>query len=86
MTAPKRDTKLIDLYVERNPNKPGRDEAVITSSGVPVWSVVAYFQGVADLDKVACDFELPLEAVKGALEYYYQNKDVIDARIEANDA
>lgn len=76
---------LVKKYVERHPHKPGRAEVVIAGTGIPVWALIAYWQGVGDIDKVAADYELPLEAIEAALEYYRENAAIIDNRLEENE-
>lgn len=77
---------LVEEYIERHPHKAGRAEVVIKGTGVPVWALVGYWQGVGDVKKVADDYELPIEAIEAATEYYRQNKAVIDNRLEENQA
>lgn len=79
-----RRAALVKKYIERHPHKPGRAEVVIVGTGIPVWALVGYWKGVGDVKKVAADYELPLEAIEAALEYYHQNEAVIDNRLEEN--
>ncbi len=78
---------LIQKHVEQNPYHPGRGEARIIGTGIPVWALVAYRQAAhGDIARVATDYELPVEAVEAAMVYYEQNRAAIDARLEANEA
>ena len=79
------DHGLIHEYIEPNPHRPGVDEARLRGYGVAVWALIGYWLGVdGDADRVARDYDVPLSAVKAAVEYYRQYKSQIDARIEAN--
>lgn len=79
--------QLIARHIEPNPQRPGRDEARLIDSGVPVWALAGYWAAVDGNDaRVAADYALPAEAVEAALAYYRRHKPLIDARIEANTA
>ena len=73
-------------YIERDPWKPGRANAVIAVTGVAVWAIIAYWQGVGDRDTVGSDYELTPAQLQAAFDYYEQNRAAIDARIEENEA
>ncbi|MCX6022131.1 MAG: DUF433 domain-containing protein [Chloroflexi bacterium] len=75
-----------ESLIELDPYKPGRANAFVTGAGVAVWAIIAYWQGVQDLEQVAADYELTEDQMKAAFDYYHQNKAVIDARIEGNEA
>ncbi len=78
---------LIQKHIEENPHRRGRANVRIVGTGIPVWALVAYWQGAGhDVARVAADYELPVEAVEAALAYYRENQAVIDARLEANEA
>ncbi len=77
--------ELITKWIELNPHKERKEEAVIRDTLVPVWSVVGYSEAYhGDLARVAEALAIPLEAVEAAMAYYMANKCVIDSRIEAN--
>jgi uncharacterized protein (DUF433 family) len=83
------DQDLIDRYIDlewdRYPG--GRADARLKDYGVPVWALVAQLRAIGgDLDQLARDYELPRDAVDGAMAYYRQNKKYIDARILLNSA
>ncbi len=81
------EARLIEQYIEQNPHRPGRDEARLIGYGVPVWALVGYLKTVSgDVRRVALDYDLPYEVVRAALLYYERHKDLIDARLEANEA
>jgi len=72
-------------YIAEDPNHPGAEGAQVAPGGVPVWAIIGYWQVVnRSTGRVAEDYELPLEAVEAALEYYRHHKAAIDARLEAN--
>jgi uncharacterized protein (DUF433 family) len=77
---------LIAQYVEENPRFPGPADAWLRESGVPVWALVGYWQQAANQDaqRVADDYELPIDAVRAALAYYCRHRGRIDDRIAAN--
>ncbi len=77
--------ELIETWIELNPHKQRKEEAVIRHTLVPVWSLVGFSAAYhGDLARVAKGFNIPLEAVEAAMAYYAANKCVIDNRIEAN--
>ncbi|HVC35216.1 MAG TPA: hypothetical protein VNL16_17010 [Chloroflexota bacterium] len=77
--------ELIERYVESSSHYPGLDEARLRRYGVPVWALVGYLGVVSgDEVQVAKDYDVPIEAVEAALEYYRRHRSVIDARIAAN--
>jgi uncharacterized protein (DUF433 family) len=79
------DDTLIDRWIEPNPHKLRTDEAWLRDSAVPVWAIVGYLEAVkGDVAQVAADYDVPREAVEGALAYYRRHKTLIDARIAAN--
>jgi len=81
-----RREELIKRYIELNPNKPGRAEARIANALVPVWALVSYLPAVnGDLEQVAEDYEIPIEAVEAALAFYDRHRAIIDDRIRANE-
>lgn len=78
---------LIERYIELDPRRPGPSEARLRQSGVPVWILVAQLSGMnGDVEQVAADYHLPLEAVHAALAYYHCHTPIIDARIAMNAA
>ena len=78
-------TERISQYIELDAHRPGLDEAHLKDSGVPVWALIGYLPAVGGVvERVAVDYDLPVEAVEAALAYYQQHRSIIDARIEAN--
>jgi uncharacterized protein (DUF433 family) len=81
------DDRLIDMFVQANPSRPGAEEARIIRYGVPVWALIAHAQATGgDPDQVARDYGLPRQAVDAAFAYYQRHKAALDARIAANAA
>jgi uncharacterized protein (DUF433 family) len=76
------DQALIERYVESDPDQPGSNGARLRDHGVSIWALIAYYRAArGDIDRVAADYELPVEAVKAALAYYRKHKASTDARI-----
>ncbi|MGI8854738.1 MAG: DUF433 domain-containing protein [Thermomicrobiales bacterium] len=81
------DEDLIARYIVPHPTKMGVDQAVIAGYGVSVWALVGYLRGTdATAERVAADYDLPVEAVEAAMAYYRQHKALFDSRIAVNDA
>lgn len=88
-TKQRKPTKaeLIERWIEPNPNKPSKDEAVIKGYYVPVWALIGH--GAApegDPRPIAEDYDLPVEAVEAAFTYYRRNRAFIDVRLAQNAA
>lgn len=78
---------LIAQYIAPNPRRPGLAEARLVMFNVPVWALIGYLQTPgADVARVATDYDVPVAAVEAARAYYGRHKDLIDARIAANNA
>ncbi len=76
---------IIEQYVEQNPHELGRENARLKVHGVSVVAIVtALLYHGGDLYAVAGAYELPEEAVRAAIWYYGNNKQVIDARLLLN--
>ena len=74
---------LIERYIEKDPNKPGRSNVRLKDYGVHVWALVGYGPAVNDdLEEIARAYDIPLEAVKAAMLYYERNRGPIDYRLE----
>lgn len=79
------DSDQIAEYIELNPHRPGLDEARLKESGVPVWALIGYLPAVGSaVSRVAADYDLPVEAVEAAIAYYHRHREIVDARIAAN--
>lgn len=76
---------LIAQYIEENPYRSGPANARLVHYAVPVWALVGYLDDVhRDVNRVAADYDLPVDAVLAALAYYEKHRAAIDARIAAN--
>jgi uncharacterized protein (DUF433 family) len=73
---------LIRQYIEADPARPGKAEARLVDSCVPVWALIGHYQG--DAERVARDYGVPLDAVKAALAFYHRHREIIDDRLAAN--
>uniref|UniRef100_A0A7C3APJ3 DUF433 domain-containing protein n=1 Tax=Thermorudis sp. TaxID=1969470 RepID=A0A7C3APJ3_9BACT len=75
----------IERWIEPDPYRPGAQDARVREYGVAVWALIGHLQAVGgNLQRVAADYELPLEAVQAAVAYYQHHREVISARIAAN--
>lgn len=78
------DDQLIERYIEPDPQHPGDEDVRVVGTGVPVWALIAYLQVAGgDVQRVAEDYELPLDATLAARAYYRLHRALIDARISA---
>ena len=81
-----RDTELIERWIVEDPWHRGPAD-VKTTEGVHVWALIGYLPAVNnDVERVAHDYDLPVEAVEAAIAYYRAHREVIDGRLAANDA
>lgn len=73
---------MIDKYVEQSPHELGRESARLKEHGISVVALVtALLYHGGDLYAVAEAYEIPDEAVRAAIWYYGNNKQVLDARL-----
>ena len=70
-------------WLEPKPYKKSTHQLGIKGRNMTVWNLVAdiVVSGVTP-EEVADDFDLPLEAVQEALDYYFLNKAWIDAEVD----
>ncbi len=76
--------RLIARYIA--PDRPHRGLAhyQLREFGVAVWALVAYYATVGhDLERVADDYDLPVEQVRAALAFYTEHADAIDAYLSS---
>lgn len=79
------EERLIDAYIEPDPNRPGADRARIKGYGMNVWALIGEYNATAgDIAAVAGAYDVPVEVVDAALAYYRRHKDAIDCRLAAN--
>lgn len=89
MTKTQAERQLIERYIDPHWDcyPGGRGDARLKDYGVPVWALVGQLRAIGgDLEQLAADYELPLEAASAALAYYRRNKKYIDARLLLNAA
>jgi uncharacterized protein (DUF433 family) len=86
MAIQERSQPPLERWIEPNPFAPGLQEAQLVEYGIPVWALIAHLRVAGDPQRVAEDYEVPLEAVEAALAYYALHRYLIDARIALNDA
>jgi uncharacterized protein (DUF433 family) len=80
-------SERIQHQLEQNPYKPGADEVRLVGYGVSVWALIAYLHAAGgDLKRTAHAYDVPLDAVQAAVDYYQTHREIIDARIAANAA
>ena len=78
-------SELIDTWIEPDPNHPGAGDVRLREHGVHVWAVIAYLQAAGgDIESVAEDFDVPIDAVRAAKAYYERYADFIEDRLAAN--
>ncbi len=77
---------LIERYICAAPSGRGPADARLTEYGTPVWALVGYYFGDAgrDVQRVADDYDLPIDAARAALAYYHEHRAAIDARLTLN--
>lgn len=77
--------ELIEAYIERDPLRPGRDEARLKQYGIAVWAVIGALESVGgDVEDAAAEHDISPDAVRAALAYYERHRELIDNRREAN--
>ncbi|GEM_PF-484435 len=78
----KRMDDLISKYIDE---KQRPLEADLEQWGIPIWALIGYWKAAKnDVDVVARDYKIPIEAVHAALHYYEKHKDIIDAKLMVN--
>ncbi len=92
MVAQQRDetdeaSALIEKWIERDPSHPQIGDARLKEYGVHVWAIIGYLQGArGDMEHVADDFDVPVDAVRAAQAYYDRYAAFIEDRMAANEA
>ncbi len=78
---------LIARWIQPNPHKPGAAAAWVLPHHVSVWAIVMQLQLDGwNVPGVAAWYELPVEAVEAAIEFYQRHKVDVDAKIAHNRA
>ena len=76
---------LIDAWIEPDPYRSGAADVRIREYGVHIWALIGHLLGVdGDVDQVAQDYVIPVDAVRAAQAFYARHTTIIDARIAAN--
>jgi uncharacterized protein (DUF433 family) len=71
-------------WLEPKPYKKFTRQLGIKGRNMMVWNLVAdVVVSERTPEEVAEDYRLPMEAVQEALDYYYANKEWVDAEVEA---
>jgi uncharacterized protein (DUF433 family) len=84
--VPERRRELMAHQLGPHPHKEADPaEVVIRTTGTPVWAIIGYLPAVGgDLEQVARDYEIDLEAVIAAVAYYLDHQTLIDWRLVQN--
>lgn len=77
------DKELIAQYIEFSPDSRGPGYARLKDSGISIWALIGYLTQATkgDIERVAQDYDVPLEAVKAAVAFYKLHTEAIDARL-----
>ncbi|MCS7264444.1 MAG: DUF433 domain-containing protein [Armatimonadetes bacterium] len=75
-------TETTYKYLEARPH-PWRKQLWVKGRNMTVWQLLCYMWAAnMTPEEVARDFDLPVEAVHEALDYYERNREVIEADAE----
>lgn len=88
-TAPQMRTgyELLSHWIRPERIYPGDPNACITGTGISVWAIVGHWSyGECNAEATARAYGIEVEAVQAAIQYYRLHRDLIDARLAANDA
>lgn len=91
---------LIPRYITPDTHHPTEGSARMLPGDISIWALIAYMRALppeqdlpgrldrliddAVIKQAAADYDLPLDAVRAAVAYYYRHRQAIDARIEEN--
>jgi uncharacterized protein (DUF433 family) len=79
------DKEEIARYIAPDSLERGVEEARLLRYGVPIWALIGHMRAInGSPEQVAYDYDIPLDVMKAALEYYKLYRHAIDARIAAN--
>ncbi len=77
--------QLIARWIEPHPWKGSAAEARLKDSKIAVWAIIGQLGAEGrDVQRVAEDYLIPVEAVEAASAYYQRHRAVIDDRLVAN--
>jgi uncharacterized protein (DUF433 family) len=80
------DRNLIRRWIRPQTGAVGDQDAVIVDTGIPIWALIGHYKGNGKhASLTASDYELPIEAVEAAVAYYRAHRELIEARLSAND-
>ncbi len=75
----------IRRWLEPDPHHLGAEEVRLRKYGVSVWAIIGYWKASnGDRSETAAGYDVPIEAVEAAVAYYNGNREIIDARLDAN--
>lgn len=78
---------LIARWVEVDPHRPGYANARLREYGIHIWALIGHLPAAqGDVAQIAKDYHVPVDAVKAALAFYAEQRESIDAKLEANAA
>lgn len=79
--------ELIARWIERDPRRPGPEEARLRDAKIAIWAIIGYLRTVDGDRRHAADaYGIPPEAVEAAVAYYQEHRESLDARLAANAA
>jgi len=79
------EEELIQRYIQRDPDKPGVEEARLANYYQHVWALIGHWKATNhDAAEVAAAYDVPEEAIHAALAYYRRHKAAIDTRLAAH--
>jgi uncharacterized protein (DUF433 family) len=80
------DRELVAALIEPDPYHPGPMDVVVRERHIPVWALVNYIVAAeGDIDQTAAAYNISTDAVRAAITYYKDHKEIIEARLEANE-
>lgn len=86
-TQMRSDYELLARWIRPERIYPGDPNACIAGTGISVWAIVGHWSaGRSDIEATAREYGLKEEAVQAAIQYYRLHRDLLDARLAANDA
>lgn len=78
---------LIDRFIAYGEQGAGSlADARLRDDAIPVWALIGHLHAVdGDAQRVAHNYDIPVDAIRAAIAFYECHRDVIDDRIRAND-
>ena len=82
----KTDRGLVAALIERDPYHPGAMNVAVRERHIPVWALVDHLVVTdGNIEQTAAAYHISTDAVRAALAYYKDHKEIIEARLEANE-